>query len=147
VNPQFVDGLVYSLAGFIVGYVTCAGVRFAMESQHSLAVRWRHFGDRIRTIFGILLLLLATLSLVGIYESNSCFREGLEQRSYAQGVNTLAQIEEIRAQRELLNVQNPNRDPAISRAAIGRYLAALDAQERSLLELEAARAANPLECR
>jgi hypothetical protein len=147
VNPQFVDGLVYSIAGFIVGYVTCAGVRFAMESEHTWAVRWRNFGDRIRTIFGILLLLLATLSLVGIYNSNSCFREALEHRTAAQGINTQAQIEEIRAQRELLNVQNPNRDPAISRAAIQRYLAALDAQERSLVELEAARAANPLECR
>lgn len=146
-NPQFVDGLVYSIAGFIVGYVTCAGVRFLMESEHTWAVRWRHFGDRIRTIFGILLLLLATLSLVGIYESNSCFRHALEARTHAQGINTQAQLEEIRAQIQLLTAPNPDRDPAISRANVDRYLEALYAQERSLVELEAARAANPLECR
>lgn len=133
--------LVSSALGFVLGYATCLAVRRAVEAEHSVDPKTRRAADLLRTLFGILLLVMATATFVQGYQASTCFREALETRSAAQGQLTQAQLGEIHAQRRLLTTPD-----GIDRAVIDQYLQSLEVQEQSLLELERARAANPYRC-
>jgi len=146
---DFMNSSVASVIGFVGGYLVCMLVRFISESPKPFIVRLRGMGDQIRTVVGIVILSLAAMTLVSINTSTHCQAEyndlvlqGLKDRSVASGSTNDALLEAIRAQRALLT-SNPNRDPQVGLDAIKRYLAALDEQERSIIELEAVRRANP----
>lgn len=138
--------LLPSAVGFVLGYAVCLAARVTVEAEHSPDPAQRTRGERLRVMLGVLLIAMGAIGYYQVYDTNDCFRENLQLRSASQGAQIGAALESIRAQRDLLTTPNPDRDPAISRAAVARYLAALDAQERSLLDTERARREHPLEC-
>ena len=82
---------------------------------------------------------------------NECYRgyfvgvsRSLADRAAAAAGDRGSNLELLRAQKELLATQNPNRDPDIAAAALGRYVAALNAQEQALLALTDAAARSPI---
>lgn len=142
---DFMSSSIASVAGFIGGYLVCMLVRFISESPKPFMVRLRGMGDQFRTVMGIVILALATLTLVGINSSTHCQAEyntriidGLKDRSAATGNTNAALLESIRAQRDLLTGVN-----GVGQPAIKRYLDALAKQEQSIIEQEAVRRAHP----
>lgn len=133
------EGLVWSAAGFVVGFSLCWLVMRSvaintMEGAVSFR-RSRRF-EVLRVVIGVMLLLMVVLSGIRYYQTTKCQQEynravseSLTQRSEAQRQEGLAQIELLTAS------LSGDRDAAIRETH--EYIAAVT-------ELERVRAASPL---
>jgi hypothetical protein len=136
---QLIIGLIWSLGGLIVGYVSCwivteSAIR-AMAEQKTVDLQGYRL-DAFRVIVGVFILLMVVLSSIRYYQVSNCqtiyniaVAEALEQRSEAQGIETAAQV-------KLLTIDTQG-DPARGRQARQEYVTAI-------LNLEKIRRENPL---
>lgn len=126
-----IDWAVPSVIGFVFGYLTCLLVPIAVVAEDSTSPKANRRSQTARTIFGVLLVILAVATYVDGQRTYACFRSALEVRDGASR-------NELQAQIELLTTQT-NGDRAAGQAAVDHYVAALR-------ELQRVRAENPLEC-
>jgi hypothetical protein len=127
-----IDWAVPSIIGFVFGYLTCLLVPIAVLAEDAPSDKANRRSQTARTVFGILLILLAIGTYVDGQRTYACFRTALEVRDGASR-------NELQAQIELLTTQT-NGDRAAGQAAVDHYVAALR-------ELQRVRAENPLDCR
>lgn len=130
-NNLLLDWAIPSGAGFVFGYLTCLLVSRVVLDEDAPSPERRQRAHLARTMFGVLLVVMASVTFVRSYEATNCIREGIIERSDAQGRETEAQIVLLEAQVDA----DPNNDFP----AVGVYLEAAR-------ELERVRAANPLRC-
>lgn len=138
-SPDLIDGALWSLGGLIVGYGLGHFSRRVADSDASTPPPPRRRVTRselLRTVIGLVLLLLVLASTVRYYQVTSCQQEYLQAvqasltaRSDATGAEAAAQVELLQAQL--------SGDPTKGAAAIRKYIDAV-------IELERVRQANPL---
>lgn len=124
-------GLISSAAGFVLGYITCLLVRRTVELQDSPRPEATRRAQLARTLFGVLLIVMAAMTFIDSQQANQCFRDAIERRDQITTDSLANEIE--------LFTTDPQSAPEERRAAIDRYVQGLRDQLRI-------RSENPLEC-
>lgn len=130
--PLLLDWAIPSVVGFVFGYLTCMLVGRAVQDEDSPSPRAQRRSQLARTIFGVLLVVLAIATFVDSQQATACFRGALDKRD---SIST----QQIEDQIALLTA-DPGQSPPARRAILDRYVETLREQLR-------VRAENPLECR
>lgn len=126
------DWAVPSVVGFVFGYLTCLLIGRAVQDEDSPVPKRQRRGQLARTLFGVMLVVLAILTFVDSQQANACFRDAIAARD---DIST----QQIEDQIALLTA-DPGDTPEQRRAILDRYVG-------TLREQLAVRDANPLRCR
>jgi hypothetical protein len=137
---RLLEGLVWSLAGFLGGFSLCwfvlrSASTNAVEGAVSSTTRSRR-PEIIRAIIGVLILVMVVVSGIRYYQHTNCQTEYNRAVSAALSQRSEAQSQEGQAQVELLTATLSGDSEAIRRET-REYIEAIT-------ELERARLASPL---